>query len=199
MTIDAYPLSWPLARKRMHKNLQVSSQFTATFAKARDGLFKEVEMLRGSWHNQGDAILSTNLSLRKDGLPYAGQPEPEDSGVAIYFNYKNEQRCFACDKYIKVWENLVAIRKTIEALRGIERWGSSDMMEQAFNGFIALPDKTNTSWWRVLGVSPEASVDAVKLAYRTLRSSSHPDRVGNAEQFNLVQKAYEQWSALNEA
>lgn len=73
MAIDAFPLSWPLAKQRTHKFNQSSSQFSATFAKARDGLLKEIEMLRGNYHNQGDVILSTNLTLRKDGLPYAGQ------------------------------------------------------------------------------------------------------------------------------
>jgi hypothetical protein len=47
--------------------------------------------------------------------------------------------CFACDRWDSVADNVQAIRKTIEALRGIERWGTGDMVQRAFAGFVALP------------------------------------------------------------
>jgi DnaJ domain len=195
MTINAYPLHWPAGKPRSNIYCRESSKFKSTFAVARDELLAEIERLRGRWHRNGDAILSTNVELRQDGLPYAGRREPEDSGVAVYFTYKKQQRCFACDKYNKVWENMVAIRKTIEALRGIERWGSSDMMDQAFSGFVALPDNSEKPWWEVLNVFRLAGADDVKKAYRNLRSVHHPDNGGDAAQFDRVQKAYEQWGA----
>lgn len=49
--------------------------------------------------------------------------------------------CFACEKWQDVYGNIYAIGKTIEALRGIERWGTGDMVEQAFTGFVALPPR----------------------------------------------------------
>ena len=83
-------------------------------------------------------ILSTNIPLRNDGLPYANSREPNDPGVAVYFQHKKREMCFACDAFKTVRENAYSIGKTIEALRGIERWGASDMMERAFRGFAAL-------------------------------------------------------------
>jgi hypothetical protein len=72
------------------------------------------------------------VQLRQDGLPYANRRAPSDTGAAVYFSYKGRQMCFACDKWQDVYDNIYAISKTIEALRGIERWGAGDMVEQAF-------------------------------------------------------------------
>jgi hypothetical protein len=62
-------------------------------------------------------ILSTNIALRNDGLPYANSREPNDPGVAVYFRYGKREMCFACDAYTTVRENAYAIAKSIEALR----------------------------------------------------------------------------------
>jgi DnaJ-domain-containing protein 1 len=101
--------------------------------------------------------------------------------------------CFACDKYLHVWENMVAIRKTIQAIRGIERWGASDMMERAFRGFVALP--ATEAWHDVLQVRTDSSEHEVLANYRRLRSEHHPDRGGDAQRFNSISRAWEQYRA----
>ena len=93
-------------------------------------------------------VISTNIPLRRDGLPYAGQAQPNDPGVAVYFTTNDRTTCLACDRWKTVAENIYAIAKTIEALRGIERWGSKDAVGAAFLGFAALPP---SSWRKVLG------------------------------------------------
>lgn len=191
MMIEAYPLCWPDSWKRTPPARRIASRFKSTFAAARDGLLKEIGRLRAGTYHRDDPILSSDLLLRLDGLPLAKQREPEDSGVAVYFQYKKKMMVFACDKYLKTWENMVAIRNTIEAIRGIERWGASEMMERAFTGFVAIPD---SSWPNVLGVPRTAGDEEVKLAYRRLCSQHHPDRGGSVDEFNKVQHAYEQWS-----
>lgn len=195
MTINAYPLAWPEGWKRTQREDRERSKFKSTFAVARDELMTEIARLQGRYHRGRDPILSTNVALRQDGLPYANQREPEDSGVAVYFEYHGKPMVFACDKYSKVWENMVAIRKTIEAIRGMERWGASDMMERAFQGFTALPDQSSGSWWSVLGVSSSCSPSEAEAAYRRLRSQSHPDRGGDATAFDRVQRAWDQYLA----
>lgn len=193
MPINAYPLSWPEGWQRTKWYGRNRSKFKSTFAVARDELIAEIERLQGRYARVPDPILSTNVKLRLDGLPYANQPEPEDPGVAVYFEYKKRPMVFACDKYPKVWENMVAIRKTIEAIRGMERWGASDMMERAFQGFTALPDLGTDDWWNVLGVGPTASRAEVDAAYRRRRSMHHPDKGGNTVLFDQVQRAYQQY------
>jgi hypothetical protein len=192
--IEAYPLCWPEGWKRTNPYARESSKFKSTFATARDDLLREVERLIQSRYylHAPDPVLSTNVTLRQDGLPYANQREPDDPGVAIYFQYKKKPMVFACDKYVKVWENMVAIRKTIEAIRGMERWGASDMMERAFTGFVAIAD---SSWPSVLGVERNAHFEDIEMAYKRLRSKHHPDRGGNVDQFDRIQRAYDDWQA----
>lgn len=183
--IEAYPLYWPEGWKRC--NYPQGSQFNCTFGKARAGLINEICRLGGS-----DIILSTNIPLRQDGLPYASAREPDDSGVAVYFKHKGNDMVFACDKYVLAWENMVAIRKTIEAIRGIERWGASDMMERAFRGFIAIEDGSS-EWRSILEIGESNSLHDAEQNYKRLRSRYHPDKDGgDRNMFIQLQKAIEQ-------
>src|SRR3546814_19053229 len=77
---------------------------------------------------------------------------------------------FACDRWDTVRDNVRAIGKTIEAIRGIERWGASDMMERAFSAFEALPAPgggVTLSCWSVLGIEPGSSLAELERAYRS--------------------------------
>lgn len=49
-------------------------------------------------------------------------------------------------------------------------------------------------WWQTLGVSPNASSDTIKAAYRTMAKTTHPDTAanGSAEKFHAVHQAYKQ-------
>lgn len=186
--ISAYPLSWPIARKR--SSYREPSRFDVTLGRARDEIVHQVELLAGRG-SVNRLVISSNLAVRNDGLPYANQRQPDDPGVAVYFVYKKRQMCFACDRWRKVEDNMQAIAKTIDALRGVARWGTGDMMEAAFTGFAALPDPHNRNWRDVLGkdIRTRDELDAI---YRRLRSESHPDKGGNADRFHDVQRAYEQ-------
>lgn len=191
--ITRYPLQWPEDRKRSRWQRQAhfGSRYGKTLGQARDEVLNEIRRLGGRL-----PIISSNLQLRQDGLPYANQRQPTDAGVAVYFTYKEKQHCFACDQWNKVEDNLFAIAKTIEALRGIARWGTGDMMERAFHGFEQLPDPTQ--WWHVLGFESAAgiTIDAVEGRYRQLAMERHPDRGGSAEMMAELnwarEKAYEQ-------
>lgn len=187
--IEAYPLCWPEGWSR--SSHQIQSKFKTTFAIARDCLFDEIRRMGGA-----NPVLSTNVELRLDGIPYASRKAPEDCGVAVYFEYKKKPLVFASDKWNTVADNIQAIRKTIEALRGIERWGASDMMERAFTGFAALPDFSSRTWYQVLGVFESASLGEVKSAYSRLRMKHHPDKpTGDKEEFIAVQEAWKEYKA----
>ncbi len=81
-------------------------------------------------------VVSTNLPLTPDDRI---RPEkPVDPGVAVYFQHHGRSMVFACDKYEGIAYNLQAIAKTIAAIRGIEGWGTSEMMDRAFSGFKKL-------------------------------------------------------------
>jgi hypothetical protein len=171
--VESYPLHWPAGRLRAKR--RQSARFHASLARARDHLMNEIRLLGGQ-----QPILSSNLELRLDGLPYANQKMPVDSGIAVYFTYKGKQHCFACDDWYKVEDNIRAIGKTIEALRGIARWGTGDMMERAFQGFEALPSPAQ--WWHVFGFDSLNGLlpSEVDQRYRKLAMQRHPDRDGGS-------------------
>lgn len=139
-------------------------------------------------------VLSTNIELRRDGLPYANQRTPEDAGVAVYFERKGKQMVFACDRWDRVKDNIRAIQKTIEAMRGIERWGASDMLERAFSAFEALPapgQPTKRPWREVLGLvgEPNPTNEQIDHHYRIKAKKTHPDAGGSDEAFNELRAA----------
>ncbi len=190
MKIDAFPLQWPVGWKRT--NQKKDSRFgNIPFGRARDELFHELELMGvRNWN----VILSTNIPLRRDGLPYAGQANPEDPGVAIYFKHNNKDMVFACDTFRSVTDNVWSIRKTIEAIRGIHRWGASDMMERAFTGFQALPEGVSTkeNWWDVLEITRYTSFQEANSAWKRLAKVYHPDN-GTAPNQEMMYKINRAW------
>ena len=184
--IEAFPLCWPVGYPRT-KHPQ-SSRFDTTFANSRDAILAEVRRFGGR-----DCVISSNIPTKRDGNPYANFQRPADCGIAVYFTYEKEQVVFACDKWTTPEDNLQAIRKAIEAFRGLERWGVSDLLKRAFTGFKALPEQSSVSnWWEVLGVQRNAMPDDIKSAYRNKLHTAHPDKGGNPEEFHRIQEAYKQ-------
>jgi hypothetical protein len=178
--IQAFPLSWPFGRPRSRS--AGSSRFKITHERAVRYVIDEIRRLGGA-----RPIISTNIPLRNDGLPYANYRKPDDRAAAVYFTRRGKQMCFACDKWDQVHDNIYAIGKTIEALRGIERWGTGDMVEQAFTGFVALP--APKSPWEILGVRPGASREEIQMAYHAKAKFAHSALGGGEAQlaeFNVA-------------
>lgn len=178
---EAFPLQWPNGRPRARRRER--SRFSVTFAKARDELFRELSLMGARL-----PVLSTNVPLRRDGLPYANQPEPSDPGVAVYFQWKDRQVAFACDRWDRVRDNVQAVRHTIAALRGLDRWGTGDMVEAAFRGFEALPPPSS-GWRSILGLPASTSLDEVEARYRAMAKAAHPDAGGDAERMAALNGA----------
>jgi hypothetical protein len=186
MPVEAFPLAWPDGWKRAQTFER--SKFKTGFGAARSFLNDELRRMGAL-----GIVLSTNIPLRNDGQPRANMPEPKDAGVAVYFLWKGKQMSLACDKYWYTRDNIYSIAKTIEALRGIERWGASDMMERAFTGFAALPASTEgESWWSILDVAATASEEEIIAAHRRLVKVNHPDHGGSDEAIRKVNVARDQ-------
>lgn len=185
--IEAYPLCWPAGWKRVRWR-ECSRFREKSFATCRDSLFEELRKLGAK-----KIILSTNIELRLDGIPYANRPQPADPGVAVYFTYRNRQMVFACDQWIKVEHNIRAVAKTIEAIRGIERWGASDMMERAFTGFQKLSSGNEIDCcWSFLGISSSCHPKDIVIRYRELAKRYHPDHGGDQHKMSKLNAAYKE-------
>lgn len=184
---DAYPLTWPFGwNKTLLKNRK-RARFNTSFAKARDGLLSELRLMGAR-----EIIISTNIPLRRDGLPYASGREPEDTAVAVYFSYDGNSQCIPCDKWDRVQDNMQAVNLTICAIRGLERWGAKEMVDAAFRGFVALPPpEPKSHWHEVLEVSLDASPEEIRRAFLKKVKETHPDTGGNINEFREVRNAYE--------
>jgi hypothetical protein len=178
--IQAYPLAWPFGRPRSRGTRQ--SLFKTGHERAVQFVLHEILLLGGR-----SAIISTNIPLRNDGLPYANHRKPDDRAVAVYFTYKQKQMCFACDKWDQVHDNVYAVGKTIEALRGIERWGTGDMVEQAFTGFTVLPSPKSPH--EILGVRTGATPEEIEAAYREKAKLAHSSVGGGDTQLTELNVA----------
>lgn len=191
--IEAYPLTWPIGYKRTDKHRRKDSRFQQTPEAAQTFLRTEVSRLPGK-----NLIVSTNIPLRKDGYLYADMMKSkiDDPGAAIYFEYKAKQISMCCDQYERPWENIYALGKGIESLRGMDRWGVSDFLERAFTGFAALPEVitlNQKSIWQILGLNEKpGSAIIVHQAYKQQSKKVHPDTGGSVEAFHELQVAYEQ-------
>lgn len=182
-----YPLQWPNGWKRTQN--PGKSQFSTGMDKATRGLIDEIRRMGGTL-----PVISSNAQYRLDGMPYARQGYVGDTGVAVYFQRQGKPMVFACDNYWTIHENIHAVAKTIEALRAIERYGSSSMMERAFTGFTALPAPIvagmKRHWREVLqcGTGP-VTADEIKFNYRALASQYHPDRGGDPAKMSELNAA----------
>lgn len=185
-----YPLFWPPGKSKSGFQ-RTHNKFKASFTEARDNCVAEIKRLGGS-----EVIVSSNVPLNRrgkaQGVPW-GKAIAGYSGVAVYFKRKGKELCFACDCWSHVQDNMNAITHTIEALRGIARWGTGDMMEAAFTGFMALPapgQTTGESPWQILSVAVNATEEQILDAYRAKAKIHHPDRGGNPADFHRIQQAY---------
>jgi hypothetical protein len=189
---ESFPLQWPLGKERTSKYNRKPAPFKTTPGRARDELLHQLKLLGAT-----NVVISSNVATYRRGgqdMMYADQSAAKDDpGVAVYYVWNKEQYALACDKWNAVVDNVQALMKTIDAIRGIERWGTGDMMKAAFAGFKALPEAVKEkAWWEILEVSKDADAEHIKQAYRKKVMQHHPDRGGDAKTFHLIQTAYEQ-------
>lgn len=217
-SVEAYPLHWPPHRKRtqcrsrakFHRKIERTTpsggstyqqKQSLTIADSRDRLYRELESLGGK-----KAIISSNLQVKLDGTPYGNQGNPVDPGVAVYFELNKQPHCLSCDAWDRAADNLAAIAKHVEAMRGQLRWGVADVASM-FSGFKALPGAIITPApmtiqeaeqfiCGAIGGRHESSrllidPEAFKYAYRAAAMRLHPDTGEGGNAWNELQRAAE--------
>jgi hypothetical protein len=184
---ERFPLTWPSGWPRSPRTRR------SPFDRDRDRSLEnartrlETELLMAGARV---VVLSTNVQLRLDGKPYSNQAQPADRGVAVYFVLEGKPVALACDRWDRVEDNVYAIAKHVEALRGQERWGVGTVA-QAFAGYAQLPPpsgapttpSTTTGprpWREVLRFEfPPADAEAVERRFKSLARERHPDAGGS--------------------
>lgn len=203
-SLAAFPLAWPMGWKRtpvaertfgrfVRREKQPGYGWPSTKSiSVSDGVNRILGELERMGIDSQDVIISTNIRLRLDGLPRSGDAEPADPGAALYWRKTGEpMRSMAIDRYKRVADNLGALAATLEAMRAIERHGGAEILERTFTGFLQLEaENKTTSWWALLGVTPEATEAEIQAAYRKKAAAAHPDAPTGS---------HDAMSALNEA
>ena len=203
-----YPLNWPggwrrtpEAQRRLarfnKKILQPSSTLggsgwlRASEVTIAEGTKRVLKQLSAFGVLEGDAMISTNLKVRLDGLPRSDQREPDDPGVAVYWQRPDDttHKVMAIDRYDRIADNLAAIAATLEAMRAIERHGGAQILDRAFTGFEALPAPND--FRTVLQLTEKATREQAQARYRQLAKERHPDCGGTEAQMAELNWAWQ--------
>ena len=192
METTRYPLSWPANWKRTPRDRQTRAKFgkavatrmTDTYTHVSKGdltVPQALQRLKIELDRLGAraVLISSNVELNSYGEPRGGRRNPDDVGVAVYFELGKKDRVLACDRFDRVPDNMAAVAAHISALRAIERYGVGTL-DQAFAGYDALPAPNADNrppWRKVLGIAEDenSTVGAIQAAYRDLARRYHPD------------------------
>ncbi|MDF1506213.1 hypothetical protein [Roseisolibacter sp. H3M3-2] len=193
-----YPLAWPNGRPRTPLHARKAALFKEdgrrlTLTVARRRLREQLSLMTrtGQPWRTTDILVSTNIRFTLQGTrdQNVSRRDPEDTGAALYFDFDGSPHVLACDRWDTVQDNIAAIAAHIEALRGQERWGCADL-RLAFAGHVALP--ASDPWWKVLGVTRDAPIEAITRAYRALARTAHPNAGGERAAWDRLQRAYDE-------
>lgn len=166
-------------------------RFDTGLTKARDMLTHEVAVMGGP-----NLVIRSNARTNRYGVSLSRQTRIEDTGGRL----PRPQRAPSLHSLRSLGPaggQRQRDRAGDRALRGLERWGAKQMVDQAFRGFAALPTGGAPAWWEVLEVSRTATRSEVEAAYRQQVRQLHPDAGGDQDQFLMVKAAYE--AAVREA
>ncbi len=100
----------------------------------------------------------------------------------------------AADAFKRVEDNIHALGCLLEDLRKHERYGVGSMVDQAYTGFAALPppERTETPWWEVMGVSEQDDLWWIEAVYKKKAKELHPDAGGSDQAMAELNRAIEQ-------
>lgn len=204
----AYPLSWPEHWKRTEKWQQKNGKPPFQTVHFNADLKSVIWQLKKMGASQ--IVITSDLPLRNDGVPYA-DARCDDPGIAVWYVMKGKEHVIACDRWRSAQLNLSAIKRTLEAMRMMDRYGCATMVEKAFAGFAALPPAGATSesvveeppppnWRDVFDVpmvfeeqlGKAELLDFVKLRYKKYIAAAHPDAGGDPVRAAILNAAWEE-------
>ena len=186
-----YPLQW-LPQQPRTKNPERARFRTNSISRAGEMLADELRKLKGK-----DCIISTNLQTKVGGGFYTRQ-RVDDAGVVVYFKLKGSDKAMACDKWDLPEHNLWALYLSIAAIRGLERWGGSELLEGLFTGFKALPAPGQIQLGTVRYFPPGTDLETGRSIFKQLALELHPDKGGTPEEFMELNKQFVQFKQTNQ-
>lgn len=173
----AYPLQWPSGWPRTIVRQRWPN--AVGLGPALKELESELRLL-----NVRQIVLSSNCSL--------GMENATDPGVVAFGIYDGQEIAIPCDRWTTVAANVRAIAKTVNAMRGMERWGAKHMIRAMFKGFTAIAGPTPKDWREVLGMRGPVTAANVRERQRDLAMQHHPDLGGDGVLMAEINAAVDQ-------
>lgn len=210
MSIEAYPLSWPIGWPRTAPSKRTNGRFRSgnNWVTTADAVGRVLSELRRFGVARESIIISTNIESKSDGTPRNDRSVAlVDPGAGVYWTdpETKQQQCIAIDQYTWVSDNLAAIAATLDAMRAIERHGGAQILKRAFEGFKALPAAgqstptmdLNTAATVISNYHPTITPHEVmrettlaRQAVRSAKAKSHPDvNGGDHSRWDIVETA----------
>lgn len=184
--------SWPRPETRNRQR----SLFSAPWRETLKLLDRELHHL-GAAGRRAPSVLQIAMrerDFRIDGMPRANAV-PSHPGVILNVESDKGPLAFPCDKFDRWQDNLRAIALSLEALRRVDRYGTTPGNEQ-YRGWQAIEAKPSMTakaaveyLATVAGMPPPSSQEGIALAYKKARHASHPDRSGDRATWDQVEAA----------
>lgn len=183
------------------------SRFTSTWVDTEDLLMREIDMLGGKHVAIGVDVSEVDFRLNGELRARARAASP---AIEVAFDSKHGPLLYRCDSYeggpyynkMESWQhNARAIALTLEALRAVDRHGSSHSGEQ-YKGFKAIESGRSSGFSSVpeavAWLSSEEALGfaggqglSIKAAYRAAARIHHPDAGGDPAKWALVNAAHQ--------
>lgn len=176
------------------------SQFKVDWPTIENSLLYEIEALKGR-----DVVLQLDVlpkDLRLNGTLRANARPSSGAIVVAFETPKHGQLVYRCDRFTSPWadagpswqHNARAIALTLEALRAVDRWGSTNGAQ--YVGSKAIGSGPATALGSGLSMSPAEAIDTLvgyadwagwpvdpseqRNLIRDARQITHPDRNGGS-------------------
>jgi hypothetical protein len=161
--------------------------FKASLSSTVDLLYRELRALEAS-----GIIIELDIAdsdIRLDGLPRANARLQRSEAIAVSFDSPHGPLRYVTNEYGRWEANLRSIALTLQALRAVDRYGTSKRGEQ-YRGFRAIPASTDPA--DQIATAEQARAVIEELGGGSIREAlraTHPDHGGDADDFRRVTKA----------
>jgi hypothetical protein len=184
-------VEWPADFERTpDRGREKNHRFDVSLSQAFDELEAELDRL-----DVDDYRYSFDAQARQtDGRPYS-RANPDDPAFVLRWSMDGQQFAVACDHWASLRDNVRSVGLYVREKRKMENRPVTTGESEFANARLPSADEGTVTGEPpahvVLDISPEASDDEIRAAYRERLKDVHPDVGGDPEQFKRVQRAKE--------